>query len=646
MWGKTIFSHQLQVSDESSLSYVYTSLKTRVAIHFVSRYVYEAKWIFNFLTYMSSTPEPDKHPLKQLLSYMKPYRTKVRLATLFSILNKLFDLAPPVLIGAAVDVVVQGEESLIGRLGVTDPFEQLLWLAGITVIVWVFESVFQYLFEIYWRDLAQFTQDSLRKDAYSNMQEQELAFFEDRSTGDLISILNDDINQLERFLDNGANDLIQVVVTVVVIGSIFIFSAPEIGWMALVPMPFIIWGSVWFQKKLAPRYSNMRERAGETSSQLVNNLGGMATIKSFGTQEYENERIAKLSDRYKKANQSVIRLSAAFVPLIRMLILAGFIGILIFAGFKTLEGNMEVGLYSVLIFVTQRLLWPLTRLGETFDLYQRAMASTKRVMSLLRKDENLEDGTVPLPSDEVEGEYKFKDVSFRYRTGGKVLNGLNMTIPAGETVGIVGATGAGKSSLIKLLMRFYDVTGGRILLDGRDLREFKIDDLVSAAGLVSQDVFLFHGTVAENIRYGTFNATDEELIEAAKLSEAHDFVTDLQDGYETVVGERGQKLSGGQRQRISIARAILKDPPVLILDEATSAVDNETEAAIQRSLFKISKDRTTIIIAHRLSTVRHADRIFVLDEGELVEEGTHEELVNSEGIYNQLWKVQSGEMTV
>ena len=589
---------------------------------------------------------PDTHPLKQLLSYMKPYRTKVRLATLFSILNKLFDLAPPVLIGAAVDVVVQGEESLIGRLGVTDPFEQLLWLAGITVVVWVFESVFQYLFEIYWRDLAQFTQDSLRKDAYSNMQEQELAFFEDRSTGDLISILNDDINQLERFLDNGANDLIQVVVTVVVIGSIFIFSAPEIGWMALVPMPFIIWGSVWFQKKLAPRYSTMRERAGETSSQLVNNLGGMATIKSFGTQEYENERIAKLSDRYKKANQSVIRLSAAFVPLIRMLILAGFIGILIFAGFKTLEGNMEVGLYSVLIFVTQRLLWPLTRLGETFDLYQRAMASTKRVMSLLRKDENLEDGTVPLPSDEVEGEYQFKDVYFRYRTGGQVLNGLNMTIPAGETVGIVGATGAGKSSLIKLLMRFYDVTGGRILLDGRDLREYKIDDLVSAAGLVSQDVFLFHGTVAENIRYGTFDATDDELIEAAKLAEAHDFVTDLQDGYETVVGERGQKLSGGQRQRISIARAILKDPPVLILDEATSAVDNETEAAIQRSLFKISKDRTTIIIAHRLSTVRHADRIFVLDEGELVEEGTHEELVDTEGIYNQLWKVQSGEITV
>lgn len=595
---------------------------------------------------MPDYPGQSKHPLKQLLSYMKPFRTKVRLATLFSILNKLFDLAPPVLIGAAVDVVVQGEQSVIGRLGVTDPYMQLIWLAGITVVVWVFESVFQYLFEIYWRDLAQFTQDSLRKEAYSTMQDQQLAFFEDRSTGDLIAILNDDINQLERFLDKGANDIIQVIVTVVVIGSIFIFSAPEIGWMALVPMPFIIWGSVWFQKKLAPRYSKMREQAGETSSQLVNNLGGMTTIKAFGTQEFENERIAELSDRYKKANQSVIRLSAAFVPLIRMLILAGFIGILIFAGFKTLEGNMEVGLYSVLIFVTQRLLWPLTRLGETFDLYQRAMASTKRVMSLLRKDESLEDGSVPLPVDEVEGEYQFENVSFRYRTGDQVLNSLDMTIPGGETVGIVGATGAGKSSLIKLLMRFYDVTGGRILLDGRDLRDYKIEDLVSAVGLVSQDVFLFHGTVAENICYGSFDASGEEIIEAAELAEAHDFVQNLQDGYDTVVGERGQKLSGGQRQRISIARAILKNPPILILDEATSAVDNETEAAIQRSLFNISKDRTTIIIAHRLSTVRHADRIFVLDSGELVEEGTHEELVNRDGIYNQLWKVQSGEVAV
>ncbi|TVR14866.1 MAG: ABC transporter ATP-binding protein, partial [Balneolaceae bacterium] len=462
---------------------------------------------------------------------MKPFRRNIRLATLFSVLNKLFDLAPPILIGAAVDIVVKGDESLISRLGVADPFQQLLLLAAVTVVVWVLESVFQYLFEVYWRDLAQFTQDSLRKDAYKNMQEQELVFFEDRSTGDLIAILNDDINQLERFLDKGANDLIQVVVTVTVIGSIFMFSAPEIGWMALLPMPFIIWGSVWFQKKLAPRYKLVRERAGETSSQLVNNLGGMATIKSFGTEAYENERIAVLSKKYREANRHVIRLSAAFVPLIRMLIMAGFIGILIFAGFKTLDGEMEVGLYSVLIFVTQRLLWPLTRLGETFDLYQRAMASTNRVMGLLKTEEKLESGERKLLAEEVKGNYRFENVQFSYRTGKPVLKNLSMEIGAGQTVGIVGATGAGKSSLIKLLLRFYDVTGGRILLDGLDIRDYNINDLVRSAGLVSQDVYLFHGTVAENIRYGTFHATEQQVIEAAKLAEADQFINRLPEGY-------------------------------------------------------------------------------------------------------------------
>lgn len=595
---------------------------------------------------MQHTPDTGRHPLAQLLSYLKPYRKKVSLATLFSVLNKLFDLAPPILIGVAVDIVVEGSESLLGRYGIPDPADQLLFLAGVTAVIWIFESIFEYTFKIYWRDLAQFTQDSLRTDTYRHLQEQELAYFEDRSSGDLIAIVNDDVNQLERFLDHGANDLIQVFITVVVIGSIFIFSAPEIGWMALIPMPFIIWGSVWFQKKLAPKYSKVRDQAGEVSSQLFNNLGGMTTIKSFGAQDHENQRIAHLSDQYKKANQDVIRLSSAFVPLIRMLIMAGFIAILIFAGFQTLEGEMEVGLYSVLIFVTQRLLWPLTRLGETFDLYQRAMASTRRVMGLLNTEEKLPDGSVSIKPEEVEGEYKFENVNFRYRTGGPVLKNLNITIGAGDTVGIVGATGAGKSSMVKLLMRFYDVTGGKILLDGRDLREYKIKDLVRAAGLVSQDVFLFHGSVIENILYGTFDASKEEVIRAAEMAEAHDFIMELDNGYDTIVGERGQKLSGGQRQRISIARAILKNPPILILDEATSAVDNETEAAIQRSLYKIAKDRTTIIIAHRLSTVRHADHIFVLENGELAESGTHNELVEKDGIYTQLWKVQSGEIVV
>src|SRR5690625_4281378 len=357
-------------------------------------------------------------------------------------------------------------------------------------------------------------------------------------------------------------------------------SAPAIGWIALLPMPFIIWASVWFQKKLAPKYSYVREKASDISSQLVNNLGGMATIKSFGTEKYEEERIEKLSHAYKKANQNVIRLSAAFVPMIRMLILAGFIGILIFAGFQTLNGAMEIGMYSVLIFVTQRLLWPLTRLGETFDLYQRAMASVRRIMTLLDTKEVLPDGDIVLDNATVKGHYQVQNVDFKYRTGDTVLNQLNLEILPGQTVGIVGSTGAGKSSMIKLLMRMYDVTNGRILLDGKDIRKYKMESLAQTTGFVSQDVYLFHGSVKENISYGSFEATDEEIKQAAMLAEAHEFISELPETYDSVVGERGIKLSGGQRQRISLARAILKNPPILILDEATSAVDNETEAAI------------------------------------------------------------------
>ncbi|MGL5873382.1 MAG: ABC transporter ATP-binding protein [Xenococcaceae cyanobacterium] len=583
-----------------------------------------------------------KRPLARLIKYGGKYRKRIWQAIACSVFNKIFDLAPPALIGAAVDVVVQKQDSLIARFGIKDVITQLIVICVLSFVIWGLESVFEYAYDRLWRNLAQNIQHDLRLDAYSHIQNLELAYFEERSTGGLLAILNDDVNQLERFLDVGANEIIQVATTVVVISATYFILTPNIAWMTIVPIPFILWGSIAFQNLLAPRYAEVREKVSALSDRLANNLSGITTIKSFTTETYEIERLRQDSQAYLQSNRKAIALSAAFIPLIRILILLGFTAILFFGGMQVVNDRLAVGTYSVLVFLTQRLLWPLTRLGQTLDLYQRAMASTNRVMDLLDTPIAIESGNLELTSDLTRGDIQLNNVTFAYHGRKPVLENLSLHIPAGKTTAIVGSTGSGKSTLVKLLLRLYEVQQGNISLDSIDIKDILLLDLRRAIGLVSQDVFLFHGTVRENIAYGNPDAGIERIISAAKIAEAHEFVRQLPDGYDTIVGERGQKLSGGQRQRIAIARAILKNPPILILDEATSAVDNETEAAIAKSLEKITVDRTTIAIAHRLSTIRNANCIYVMERGKIVERGTHEQLLNDNGIYANLWRVQTG----
>lgn len=581
--------------------------------------------------------------LQRIVQFAADYRLRLILATVYSVLNKLLDIAPPLLIGLAVDTVVDPEASLLSTYGGIEGSSTQLWIiAGLTFLIWGGESITEYLFKIYWRNLAQTLQHDIRLSTYEHLQSLDMRYFEDQSSGELMSVLNDDVNQLERFFDVGANEIIQLIVTIVSIGIFFFVAAPSVAWMAFLPMPIIIWGSLRFQRRMAPRYSEVRQQVGMLNSQLANNLGGIATIKSFTAEAFEAERIGRESEKYKEHNRRAIRLSAAFVPLIRMAIVCGFIATLVYGGHLTTTGQLGIGIYSTLVFMTQRLLWPLTRMGQTLDLYQRAMASSERIFALLDEPIRLSDGTRELPRSDVKGHLELEGVSFAYHPGIPVLSDLHIDIAPGQVTAIVGATGAGKSTLLKLLLRFYEASEGRITLDGISVEDIRMADLRDAIAFVSQDVFLFHGTVSENIRYARPEASDAEVEAAARAAEAHSFIESLVDGYETIVGERGHKLSGGQRQRISIARAVLKDSPILILDEATSSVDNETEAAIQQALDRIAKERTMVLIAHRLSTVRNADRIYVLSEGKVVASGNHDELVERNGIYARLWRVQTG----
>jgi ATP-binding cassette subfamily B protein len=579
--------------------------------------------------------------LKQLFKFATENKTKAKRGIVYSILNKLFDLAPPVLIGIAIDIVVEGSESFLASFGIQNRRDQLIVLAVLTFVIWSLESLFDYLSAVTWRGISQDIEHKLRSDTFKNVLSLDMTYFENKSSGRLMAILNDDVNQLERFLDTGANKLLQTATTVIVIGGTFLYISPTIALFAFIPIPIIIFGSFKFTTTIATRYEKIRETIETLNNSLSNSISGILNVKSFTRENVEYNRIRSASSEVKSANYHAIKLSAAFIPIIRVAILFGFTATLLIGGFLALEGEIRVAMYSVLLFITQRLLWPLTELGDTFDLYQRAMASFKRILNLRDETPSIIDGNKEYET--LENGIMLNNAVFSYTQGFEVLKKINLNIEAGKTTAIVGSTGSGKSTLIKLLLRLYDLDSGEINFDSTELKQLKLESLRRNIGLVSQDVFLFEGTVFENIAYGNLDASNEEVWNAANQSEATDFINQLPNKENTIVGERGQKLSGGQRQRISIARAILKNPEILILDEATSAVDNETEAAIQRSLDMLKQNRTVIVIAHRLSTIRNADKIYVLENGEIIESGSHEELLQNKDVYHKLWSVQTGE---
>ncbi len=585
-------------------------------------------------------------PMLRLLSYLKKYKKDLGLSSSSAIINKIFDLMPPFLTAWMIDTVSKNPPLWIESIfGISDMKGAIIFIGILTVIAFSLESFFEWLFQRGFMRLAQKVQHDLRVQTYDQLQHREIAFFEKERTGNLMSIINDDINQLERFLNGNFAEILHLI-TLFIFCTISLFLVnPKLALIGMAPIPFIFLGSIYYQRLIRPYYQKIRNAVGILSSRLENNISGIMVVKSFTAEKYEKKRVEKSSAEYRDANFSAIRYNSLFVPIIRTFITIGFVSGLVIGAFMIMNdtGEITIGILAFFAMMVQRLLWPVTRMGRIFDEFERANASAKRVFGVMDHPSKIIDKKDGINHQNIRGNIAFNHVSFQYDEDHPILKNINLKITEGVTTGVVGVTGTGKTTLIKLLLRLYDVQKGSITIDDYPIQDYRLEHLRKNISLVSQDVYLFHGTILENIAYNLEDVSKEKIIEAAKKAELHDFIISLKNGYQSIVGERGIKLSGGQRQRLSIARAILKNSKILILDEATSSVDTETEKAIQKNLNQLSEGKTTIIIAHRLSTIKKADNIIVLNNGQIHEQGTHQDLVEQQGVYADLWKVQIGE---
>jgi ATP-binding cassette subfamily B protein len=595
---------------------------------------------------LSDVMAKSTHPMIQLFGFISPLKTRLWASIAAAICNKIADLMPPVMVGWIIDTVSnQSPDWIVSVTGTAEPWPLAITLSIIAVIVFGVESGFQWAYQYGFMTLAQQAQHRLRVTTYDHLQHKHYDFFENHRLGNTLSILNDDINHLERFLYTGLVEILHLGVVIMFSTTVMMLTSWPLACIGLFPIPFVILGSLKYQSWVAPWYDKVRAAVGALSNRLENNLSGILVIKSFTAEDYEKKRVIDSSDAYLTSNLGVIRHVALYVPIIRMVVAIGFAGVLLVGSYWVLNDAPFISVGELVLFamLTQRVLWPLTRFGVILDDYQRACACATRVFTLLNSKSNITSPKVPVPIDPRYCDIEVSNVRFHYTPEIPILNNLSFKINHGETIGIAGTTGSGKSTLIKLLLRLYDPNSGSILINNTPINHLDITDLRRHIALVSQDTYLFHGSIYDNIAYGRPTASPDDVYHAASMAALHEFVVSLPNGYNTIVGERGIKLSGGQRQRLSIARAILKNAPFMIFDEATSSVDTQTEAAIQTSLFKVTQGKTAIIIAHRLSTIRNANRILVIQDGQVVEDGNHDTLIQNQGDYARLWRIQIGQ---
>jgi len=617
--------------------------------------------------------EVDGRPMVSLFQYAVPYWLPLSAGVVATMINRMARLFPALLIAAAIDLAINPSgtaSSVLSAAGVvpaeplaTDDvagrLDLLYYLGALAVGAYVVQAVSQFCSRYFFQTTAQRIQHDLRLDTYDHMQRLSLDFFNNHQTGGMMSILNSDINRLEDFFNAEIREITRAIMVFSLVGGYMIYTAPTLGLMVLLPVPIIALATAKFIMWIEPKYQRIRELVARLNTRLANNLGGAPIVKSFDRYDVERGRVAEQSGGYRDEKIGAITVRKAFFSSLRLLVGAMFVTILVVGGSSAVTaGGMSAGTFAVYFMYLRYIDGPMTRIGKTANNYQKAKSSAERVFGVLGYRSEIRspaDGHAP---DDIEGGVAFEDVYFSYdEEGERILNGIDLDIEAGETIGFAGTSGSGKSTLLKLPPRFYDASEGTVAIDGRDVREYDLQTLRDSIGVVEQDPYMFSGTIRENVAYGddeSFRTVidndpgeapadiESAIRDAAKAAGAHEFITDLPEGYDTMVGERGVKLSGGQRQRVSIARTLLNDPDVIVLDEATSDVDTETEEVIQRNLEALTADRTAFVIAHRLSTIQDADRIVVMEDGEVIETGTHEELVGEEGAYAGLWESQTG----
>ena len=592
-------------------------------------------------------------------------------------LARMASLVPPLILGAAIDAVFIENGGafalpLIPEAWLPDTQMAQFWFS-VTAIALAFAVVMvtTWIYGIAANMYAHGVMHAVRVDTFEKMQELDMTFFDDKQTGEVMAVLNNDTQNLERFLDNALMNSFRLLVMVLGIAGVLFWLNWQLALVTLVAVPAMAVFTYWFMWAVEPRYLRQRAAVAWLNTRLENAIAGVELTKASASEGHERERVREASMRLFEDTMSVLRLSYVYRPGMELLAGIAFAATFLVGGLwiatgtapGPMSGTLSIGDFVVFLFLTQRIVDPLAEVSNIVDQYENAKASSERIFGLMDIEAGVADPADPIDPGTVGGAVEYADVSFEYESilddvtvpehagspddaerAGPVIEDVSFRAEPGEMVALVGPTGAGKSTIVKLLLRLYDVDEGEIRVDGHDVREWRLADLRDAIGYVSQDTFLFDGTIAENIRYGTFDVDRADVERAARAAEAHEFIERLDDGYETRVGERGVKLSGGQRQRVAIARTILADPAILILDEATSAVDTETELRIQRSIDRLTADRTTIAIAHRLSTVREADTILVIEDGRIVERGGHDELLEADGRYATLWNVQAGDV--